>query len=288
MVTDLPQRPAAVKCAVAAWPWILAALSGLALVFPFWALPIAVLALLSALAGGTRGRSSGRWSRWVVGGSALLASIGLARFVVVQAMPGIVRGGESAVQRRAVSRLRQLLVVQDSLRRNAWIDPDQDGVGSAALIGELCGGPPLRGQPARRLPALSCPPLRQGPFGPAARHGVFEITVCLPRWGGGWSAEPVADVDEERAERNFVAYAWPIPGARVGKAFAIDQHENILEKSITEAAAAAGPPLGCRAALLGEGWSAWRGKRPRPTLPGDSPEAARTGLGRSEAPGFAL
>ncbi|MEO8184296.1 MAG: hypothetical protein ABI895_36225 [Deltaproteobacteria bacterium] len=74
-------------------------------------------------------------------------------------------------------------------------------------------------------------------------------------------------LDEEAAERAFVAYAWPDAGARFAHGFFLDQNENIQTLPMTNVA------LSCDSAR-GPGartdWTAWRGKRPRPgPLPGD-------------------
>jgi hypothetical protein len=228
-----------------------------------------------------------RRERWFVGGAALLAVAGVARFIVLEAVPGIVSGGREAVQQRAVSRLRDVLFAEDAMRRAAWIDPDRDGIGSAALIGELCGGAPLRGQVPQPAPVLSCEAIVDTALGPAARSGAYEYTVCLPRTGGGWSARASADVDEELAERRFVAYAWPAPGTTFRQAFFLDEHENILTLTLPPrapgaAASAAGADdargLTCDGALevaRDARWTIWSGKKARVGLPGDRTAPAR-------------
>lgn len=203
------------------------------------------------------------------------------RFILTEAMPGIVGGGHRAVQQRAVSRLRDVLFAQDAMRRVAWIDPDADGIGSAAFLSELCGGPPSRGQAERATPVLSCGELVDTPLGPAARSGAYLYTVCLPSAAGGWSAQPGPHVDEERAERQFVAYAWPEAAAPFDQLFFIDQHENILTAQVTARPPSASPSDAppdatptCEAALgdaRATEWTPWRDKKPRPgPLPGDT------------------
>jgi hypothetical protein len=265
------------------WP-LAALLGGSAAVWPLLGLPAAGLCLLGALVLPGKAEPGASWSRrWLVL-AALGASVGLWRFVVEEAMPGIVRGGRDAVEQRAVSRLRDVLFAEDALRRAAWIDPDRDGVGSAALLSELCGGPPLRGQPERANPVLTCGELVETPVGLAAQLAGYLFVVCLPGKQGGWLGRPGAlgpagevssgPIDEEAAERHFVAYAWP-EAAHFDRAFYLDQDENIrtaLVPAGDDTARAAG--LRCDAAFSPGGapsWVAWRGKRPRPgPLPGDS------------------
>src|SRR6478735_5232186 len=65
------------------------------------------------------------------------ATVGTFRFLVLQAVPGMVEGGTTATEQRVVSRLREILFAEDAWRKNAYYDPDGDRVGSAGLLGEL-------------------------------------------------------------------------------------------------------------------------------------------------------
>lgn len=261
------------------WPALLLPAALASLRWPLIALPVAFGCFVALLtSAGAFGRTSA--ARWALLVATSISGFALVRFVAQEAVPGIVGGGQRAVEQRAISRLRDLLFAQDAMRRAAWIDPDGDGVGSAAFLEELCGEPPLRGQPERATSVLECGPLVETPLGPAARDGAYLYTLCLPTRDGGWSARPDAAVDEERAERAFVAYAWPAPGTPFRQVFFIDQHESILmfdplredepgRASSPAVSAQSGPA--CDAALGNgrERWSAWRGKRPRSELPGD-------------------
>lgn len=267
-----------------ALPWALGALLGLAAaLWPLLALPAAGFCLLGALALPSKAAPGASWSRrWLVLG-VLGASLGLWRFVVEEAMPGIVRGGRDAVEQRAVSRLRDVLFAEDALRKAGWIDPDADGIGSAALLSELCGGPPARGQPERPNGVLTCGELVETPVGLAAQLAGYLFVVCVPGKDGRWlgragapGGHPSAgQIDEEAAERHFVAYAWP-EAAHFERAFYLDQDENIRTALLPAGAdSARTSALSCDAALGSAGapnWVAWRDKRPRPgPLPGDSP-----------------
>lgn len=266
------------------WPLGLLALALGSVLWPFAALPAAFFSFIAAV---TWPRRSGRPSRgrWLLVVAAVASCIGVVRFILTEAMPGIIGGGHRAVQQQAVSRLREVLFAQDAMRRAGWIDPDGDGIGSSAFLTELCGGTPLRGQAELPTPVLSCGELVDTPLGPAARSGAYLYTVCLPSAAGGWSAQPGPHVDEERAERHFVAYAWPEAGTPFDSLFFIDPHENILWAQVTPRSApgvAADATPTCDAALgdaVSHGWTPWRDKKPRPgPLPGDTaPGRGRNG-----------
>ena len=266
-------------------PWPLCALlGGASVVWPLLGLPAAGLCLLGVLALPGKTAPAASWSRrWLVLG-VLGASVGLWRFVVEEAMPGIVRGGREAVEQRAVSRLRDVLFAEDALRKAGWIDPDRDGIGSAALLSELCGGPPTRGQPERPNAVLTCGELVETPVGLAAQLAGYLFVVCLPGKDGRWlgragasspgGAPGAGQLDEEAAERHFVAYAWP-EASHFERAFYLDQDENIRTALVPAGADSARvTALSCDAAFSPGGapsWVAWRGKRARPgPLPGDS------------------
>jgi hypothetical protein len=266
------------------WPWALCVLGVAAALWSPLGLPAAFLCFVGVLSLPRPAGVGARLARWLVGVASLGASIGVGRFLVSEAMPGIVKGGRQAVEQRAVSRLREILFAQDAMRRAAWIDPDADGIGSAAHLLELCGAPPLRGQVPRTTPVLDCGELVNTALGPGARMGAYLYAVCLPTPSGEWSGQASAPVDEEKAERGFIAYAWPEPGAAFEHAFFIDQHENILSAPWPWPGTTAGiatdpasPGLSCASALAAPGsaasapWSVWRGKKPRSDLSGDIP-----------------
>ena len=253
------------------WPALLLVLGVAAALWPLLALPAAFASLVGLLALPLpSARDLPRPRVWLLLGT-LAASVGMARFVVLDAVPGIIGGGRRAVEDQVVSRLRDVLFAEDAMRRAGWIDPDRDGIGSAAFLSELCGGEPLRGQAPRATPVLHCEQLEQSALGPAARLGAYLYAVCLPRAGGGWSARPGEGVDEEAAERRFVAYAWPVAESPFSSLYFIDEHENIR---VGPTPSTAGEPPHCDAALSGPPWPAWKDKKARPLLPGDSaPEA---------------
>ncbi len=214
------------------------------------------------------------YERWLLALSAVLSAVALLRFLVHEAVPGIVAGGNRSTEQRAVSRLREILFAEDSARRLATHDPDRDGIGSALLLGELSGELGVRG--GRPLsPALleSYPRLVATPLGPSVELGGYLMTVCLPQPGGGFSAEPSAAVDDELGERRFIAYAWPSEAAPgLNSAVALDEHEHIWLAPAVRGRVRSGfkAPPRCDDVLAPEtraDWKSWRGKQPRTRLP---------------------
>jgi len=207
--------------------------------------------------------------------AAVASCAGLLRFLVVEAIPGIVAGGNRFTEQRAISRLRELLFAEDMARKSAAHDPDRDGVGSALLLGELTGELTVRGVSKLPVPLLEgYPPQVATSIGPASEIGGYFLIICVPRAGGGFTAVPGAPVDEEVAERRFIAYAWPsgrAPG--LNEAFALDEHENILlAPALPGLRLGAGTPPPCDDAVAPStraAWSPWQHKKPRRGLPGD-------------------
>jgi hypothetical protein len=212
----------------------------------------------------------------LIGGT--FATVGVFRFLVLEAMPGMVEGGTSATEQREVSRLREILFAEDAWRKNAFFDPDADHIGSAGFLGELSGQRGVRGG-ARSDPAVlqNYPELVSTRLGPAADVGGYLVIVCLPKRGGGFTAQPAEAVDDERAEREFYAYAWPSQtGQGLTTAYFLDEHERILladsrETEPRRLLGADAPPTcdDVTAASTAADWSVWRHKVPRATLPFD-------------------
>lgn len=204
-----------------------------------------------------------------------LATLGFMRFLVVEAVPGIVAGGTRAAEDGAVSKLREILFAEDSLRRLGTIDPDGDHIGSAARIDELTGRAGVRGALPLAAPLLErYPESQETSSGEAVEIGGYFVLVCLPTPNGGFSAKLNAPVDEERAERRFLAYAWPAAADhRLSQAFFLDEHERIeVAPSTSLVRLGLDHPPACDDALSEPSksdWRPWRNKRARDTLPGD-------------------
>jgi hypothetical protein len=206
----------------------------------------------------------------------LASAAGLAIFIAREAMPGIVQGGTRATEQRAISRLRELLFAQDIARQKGIHDPDADGVGSALLLGELTGELAVRGEKRLAPPLLErLPASTSTALGPAIDVGGYLFTICVPAARGGFTAMPGQSVDDERAERQYFAYAWPsgvAPG--LAHAIALDQDERIWLAPSVPDLLRFGPraPPACDD-VSGErtkaDWRVWRDKRARDTLPGE-------------------
>ena len=258
---------------------LLAALGLAAGLFPVLALPACFVLWIGWLSLPTMRSPYRRLVGIALGIAAVAAGVGLLRFVVEHAVAGIVSGGQTATSRRAIPRLRELVFAQDMMRKHAVIDPDGDGVGSAGLIGELAGTVALRNGSMPKIPILDGEwrELVETPLGPAARAGGFLFLVCLPT-SKGWTARPGHEVDDEAAERHFVAYAWPdLAGPGVAEIYFVDEHERILIGRAPDGASFphVGPahPPACDAGLNERKslhWQVWKNKPPRAHLPGDS------------------
>lgn len=211
--------------------------------------------------------------------SMIAAVLGMGRFVWQEALPGIAEARGRASGKKAVSLMREILFAQDALRRHGMIDPDSDGIGSAGRLGELSGSDPARGQELLEAPPLA---LRFSPrvatdAGPATEQDGHYIIICLPGTEQEWVTHPGAAVDEEKAERRWLAYAWPAQeGLAHTSAYFIDEHERILESDNRHAEGlrlvGASKAPDCNDALssaTSTHWKPWRGKEARKGLPGD-------------------
>jgi hypothetical protein len=216
-----------------------------------------------------------RRERWLLAFAGAASLVGLCRFLIVEAVPGIVAGGNRFTEQRVVSRLREILFAEDSARRIAAHDPDGDRIGSAALLGELTGELGVRRQNRLERPLLDGYPKQvDTALGPASEIGGYYLLVCLPKLGGGFTAQPSDAIDDEQAERRFLAYAWPSGSAPgLEKAVMLDEHENIaLAPAQPGLRYGASSPPSCDDAIADAtrgAWTAWRQKSPRQTLPGD-------------------
>jgi len=247
-----------------------------------WLTKLALFAAVGTLLGfaslPAEPRRQVRWLKLALGVAGLCATLGTFRFLMLEAVPGMVEGGTTATEQRAVSRLREILFAEDAWRRNAYYDPDGDHVGSAGLIGELTGEFGVRSGPRVEPPVLEgYPKLVDTRLGPAAEVGGYLLLVCLPKRGGGYGAKAGDAIDDEAAERHFYAYAWPAErGQGLTTAYFLDEHERILraDSQETEPRRLVGvdAPPSCddiSAPATAGDWRVWRHKKPRASLPFD-------------------
>jgi hypothetical protein len=245
----------------------------LSLLLPLLALPAGLFVLLSFLSLPREPAAVARRQKLAHAAAAVLAAVSLIVFLLREGVPGIVEGGTRAAGQRAVSRLREILFAEDAARKKAVWDPDGDGIGAALLIAELSGEAGMRGAARVNPPLLErYPKVERTVAGPALEIGGFWFMVCLPT-RTGLASEPGSAFDDELAERRFVAYAWPsgrAPG--LSRAYFIDEHDRIMsapsKETLRRGADHAPRCDDALAAATKDDWIAWRGKKPRTTLPG--------------------
>jgi hypothetical protein len=238
--------------------------------------------LLLVIAFASHSRFDGQYKRtifWLLVAGSVATSVGMVRFVWKEAVPGITEARGRATSKRAVSLLREILFAQDAARRYAMIDPDGDHIGGAGRLGELAGEDLARGVSILRTPPLAShfAPRVGTPSGPASEQEGYLLLICVPGKVEAWVTFPQAEVDDEKSERNWVAYAWPM-AANLGHqaAYFINEHEQILEaQNIQDGKLRlVGPsaPPKCDDAThpaTAKLWQPWNGKTRRALLPGD-------------------
>lgn len=210
--------------------------------------------------------------------SGALATLGFFRFVLEEAIPGVVAGGRAAAEKHAVAYLRTIVAAQDHMRRQGYIDPDADGVGSAASLGELTGRTPLRSGPTL-TPAPLPVPDEQWSENAFVANGAYFYRVCLPQAEGFADAsDPAVAVDDERAEREYLIYAWPktFGSGSPTDIYVSDAYERIelLDQAnapaeLTDRYFGPNAPPPCDLLSQTSFWKAWKSKQPRASLPGD-------------------
>ncbi|HYQ46417.1 MAG TPA: hypothetical protein VER11_30825 [Polyangiaceae bacterium] len=253
-------------------------------VLSLWLTKLALFAAVGTLLGfvslPAEPRRPVRWFKAALALAGVCATVGTFRFLVLEAVPGMVEGGTTATEQRAVSRLREILFAEDAWRKNAFYDPDGDRVGSAGLLGELTAEFGVRSGNRVEPPVLEgYPHLVDTRLGPAAEIGGYLVLVCLPKQGGGYTAKPADAIDDEAAERHFYAYAWPAErGQGLTNAYFLDEHERILRADSQELEPrrliGVDAPPACddiSAPATAGDWRVWRHKKPRTSLPYDKP-----------------
>src|SRR5204863_9663963 len=151
-------------------------------VLSLWLTKLALFAAVGALLGfvslPAQPRRQVGWLKLALGLAGLCATFGTFRFLVLEAVPGMVEGGTTATEQRVVSRLREILFAEDAWRKNAFYDPDGDHIGSAGLLGELTAEFGVRSG-KRVEPAVleGYPKLVDTRLGPAADVGGYLLLV---------------------------------------------------------------------------------------------------------------
>lgn len=153
----------------------------------------------------------------------------LGAIAIASTMVGVVRFGSccgcrsNANEAAAIATLQNLVTAQRRFADEGRRDLDGDGHGEFGWFAELAGSVAIDGMPGpatRPLPLLTAA-FRKVVAGRVQRSG-YWYAVFLPGPGGTWLGEAelgggagrVLDVDV--AEREFVAYAWPVERGRTG------------------------------------------------------------------------
>ena len=177
------------------------------------------------------------------------------------------------------------------MRERAYIDPDKDGIGSAGFMAELVGEAALPDGTTLTAPLLhqKYKQTQDSPEGKLVEAEGYLFKICLPTTQNTFVSKRSSEVDAEKAERRFLAYAWPaVDRAGVHKAFFLDERERIyiLENEPPRSYVGVHQQPPCDATLKGPGldatppidgsvsndgltWKRWRNKKPRETLIGD-------------------
>ncbi|MBL8841901.1 MAG: hypothetical protein JNL90_10280 [Planctomycetes bacterium] len=136
------------------------------------------------------------------------------------AIPKLLAARIDANERAAMANLRAIAAAQAQFQAEARVDSDGDGLGEYATLAELTGAAPARGGGSGETRPLLTDRLQPDPSGSAERSG-YRFRIDLPmalRRGGG----PIPQIVAERAEVEFVAYAWPIePGSSGNRVYAL-------------------------------------------------------------------
>lgn len=301
------------------WPKLrvigLLCLSACAMFFPKLAVASGFLALVVGLSLPRLIGPPKRWAWSLLWLSVVCSGFGFFRFVLEEAIPGVIAGGQAAVSKHTVAFMRTIVTAQDKVRAGAMLDHDRDGIGSAARLSELSGLQPLRNgsrfevaplllkpQQLIEAPLVEVDEVAMNAEVPAAggdghattsapprqelvEKGAYLFKLCLPVLAPTnpgtsdhrpvFSAKSGAAVDEERAERNYLLYAWPKADGQGSPTtvYFTDQHEALavfedtskLFRGLTST-----PPCDARhRGPAAQRFVPWKDKTPRTQLPGD-------------------
>jgi hypothetical protein len=235
-----------------------------------------------------RAKSIGWGLLWA---SALISCLAFWRFVIEQAVPGVIAGGNAAASKHAISFARTLVTAEDQARELALFDPDHDGKGSALELAALAGLAPTRGGVQVQSGPLSLRPeqIRDTKNGPAVEEGGYLFMLCLPVASGKFVADPAPNtVDDEAAEQHYLLYGWPVsnsPGSPV-QAVTVDADERISVTSPDGPRHYFGAEHGpdCDANPRDPVWTVWKGPRTSANLGAEPIASTAASTGASTAP----
>ncbi len=155
------------------------------------------------------------------GAMTLVTAALLTGVVPAIAIPKLLVARIEANEQAAIANLQAIGSAQALFHEQARVDSDGDGHGEYATLAELTGAAAARGGGSKESRPLASERLRPDESGTAECNG-YRYRIDLPmalRRGGG----PIPVVVAERAELEFVAYAWPVqPGTTGNRVFALD------------------------------------------------------------------
>ncbi len=163
-------------------------------------------------------------------GGPMLCGVGVA-VVAALAIPSLLQSRISANEQAAITTMRSFVSAQGQFQASEFADRDGDGVGEYGSFAELAGVADLPGG-GRAAPPVLSPGLGAVDAGMVEKSG-YLYRIYLPGKNGEWLAEMSAggspsNVDAQRAEREFRAYAWPRDlGSTGNRAFFIDQNGDL-------------------------------------------------------------
>jgi hypothetical protein len=158
----------------------------------------------------------------------------------------------------AIASLRILAEAQAEFQSLAKADLDGDGRGEAGSFAELSGAVPVRGRidVGTLEPSLLSGAFRRtNEWGFVSRTGYFFV-LLLPGKEGDWifaDLADYADIDTDRAEKRWCAYAWPVNYGNSGsRTFFVDETGRITAAE-DEDYSGLSPPMPTAAFRAGHG-----------------------------------
>lgn len=187
-----------------------------------------------ALVGPSRSMRAAKAPRWL---SVVLLLL-LAVVVVYAAVPnldGVCR--PNANDNAAVAALKNIAVAQARVQAQAVIDCNHNGRGEYATFAELAATVPLRSSSGDGAVVILDPPSLFASFGKLVGGRVlrsgYAFQMFLPgrdvAWLGADTPSVASGIDADRAEGNWICYAWPLqPGVSGYRTYVIDAHGNLF------------------------------------------------------------